>query len=344
METKAWKNLFRLFGNCTGYFILASRGASVQDDEMTTPFSGILLREITDILQLHKPEHDWMLPVQMMLFAEKVGEYEDAVDWATRTKVGSGSLGIGAQSLLAGALVARDFGERQYIEVVRASDVGDLDEARLPEGLAQADDDRLAQQAARRAARLNIVALAFELARVGLHERSRAEAVAQMASALSREVAARHDGSLFWLGTAAVFDALQKRELSWQELWRKAVDARQQGDSDLHVMYGIAASAVAGPTEAVQIQLQIVPYVERLFSPTLLHFTVGRFVPEFWLWAFDQYAIGFGQLNRTRLAVTKAIVLEDKSKIHKILDAVALSVGLVCPNDVQRWLDSSSST
>ncbi len=131
-ETKQWKNLLRLVGNCTGYFILNSRGATIEGAEMTTPFPGILLREITDILGLYKPEDDWLLPVQMVLFAESVGAFDDAINWAARTKVCDGAFGAGSQALITGAQVVRDLADHQYEKIVLESDIGDLDEAGDP--------------------------------------------------------------------------------------------------------------------------------------------------------------------------------------------------------------------
>jgi hypothetical protein len=105
-------------------------------------------------------------------------------------------------------------------------------------------------------------------------------------------------------------------------------------------MYGIAAMATAEPREAMQIQLQIVPWLERLFSPTLYHATVAKFVPEYWRWALDQFPMNFGLLNRTRKAVSEARDLDEKTTVHAILHVVAFSLGVQVPDHLQRWLDA----
>lgn len=159
--------LFRLFGNCTGYFLGGLRGAAAGDGEVTVPFSGILLHDVKDIDQLHDPELDWLLPVQMALLAESVGAYDGAVEWAQSTSVGGGALKTGAQALLAGALTAGDLAARRWVEIIRAADLGDLDEAQDAEEFAQLDDEHRAQRLSRVTARLTLVALAIEVARVG---------------------------------------------------------------------------------------------------------------------------------------------------------------------------------
>ncbi len=148
---------------------------------------------------------------------------------------------------------------------------------------------------------------------------------------------------VLWSGIAEVFDSLQNGETSWRELWKKAAEARQQGNSALQVTYGIAALTVAGPREAVQIQLQIVPWLERQFSPTLYHVTVAKFVSEYWLWALDQNSMSFGVLNRTRKTVAEAQALDDKARVHAVLHAVAFSLAVRVPEDVQRWLDGNAA-
>ena len=217
-DTREWKTLFRLFGNCTGYFLSGLRGTPAKDAEVTVPFAGILLRDSTDIDQLHDPRQDWLLPVQMTLLAESVGAYGEAVDWASRTKVGSGALGAGAQSLLAGVLTADDLAEHRCAEIIRAADLDDLDEAHDTEGFAHLDESVRAQRAVRFAARLNLIALAIELARVGLNDKSSVEILAKTAAERARECADRHGGSRVWTGTAEVLDALRNRGVSFTRL------------------------------------------------------------------------------------------------------------------------------
>ena len=275
----------------------------------------------------------------MSLLAESVGAYDEAVEWAQRTTIGGGALNMGAQALLSGALMAADLAAHRWAEIVRAADVGDLDEARETEEFAELDEEHRAQRATRFAARLTLIALAIEVVRVGLQDRASAQTIGRTAAELSRDCAARHGGSRLWSGAAEVFEAMEQGSSTWRELWDKAAIAQAQGNSALQVMYGIAAMTSAGPREAIQIQLQTVPWLERLFSPTLYHATVARFVPEYWRWALDQFPMNFGLLNRTRKALSEAQELDEKTRVHAILHVVAFSLGIQVPEHLQRWLD-----
>lgn len=339
-NTKEWKTLFRLFGNCTGYYLSGTRGVTVGDAEVTAPFSGILLRQVDRIDELYMPEQDWLLPVQMALLAESVGAFEEAVAWARAAVIGGGALALGARSLLAGILVADDLAQHRYEEVIHATDLGDLDEAAYAAD-PELDDDSRAQRLARAAARLNLIALTIHLAVIRLHDRPSAETLAATAAQLSRECAARH-GSRLWSGMAEVFDALRTGAASWRELWGKSAAAQQQGNSALQVAYAVAAIAAASPAAAVQIQFQVVPWVERLFSPTLYRETVAKFITEYWLWALDYYPMSFGMVSSTRKAVSDAQALDDKARVHAIMRAAAFSLGVQVPVEVQRWLDGST--
>jgi hypothetical protein len=339
-DTKEWQTLFRLFGNCTGYFIAGERSSTISDSEVTVPFSGIFLHEVKDIHELYKAELDWLLPVQMVLLAEGVGAYERAVEWAARTKVGKGAFRVSALALLSGALAARDLGEHRYMEIIRgAAALGDPDETF--EGFAHLEEDVQAARIASYSARVNLVALTMEVIRIALDDRSSVETFANTAENQCREYAAARGGSRLWSGMAEVFGSLLNRGTSWRTLWEKATEARDQRNSALQAAYGTAAVAVAAPREAVQIQLQIVPLLERLFSPTLYHVTVAKFVPEYWRWALDQYPMSFGLLNRTRRAIAETEALDDKARVHATLHAIAFSLAIRMPDDVQRWLDST---
>jgi hypothetical protein len=89
----------------------------------------------------------------------------------------------------------------------------------------------------------------------------------------------------------------------------------------------------------VQIQLQIFPWMEQTFSPSLYHVTVAKFVPEYWRRALDRSPLSFGLLIRTRRAIADAPELGDKAAVHTILNAVALSLDVRVPDYIQRWLD-----
>ena len=338
-ETTEWQTLFQLFGNCTGYFLARAQGLPASGDEIAVPFSGILLRGIKDIHELQKPELDWLLGVQIALLAEAIGAFEDSMEWAARAIIGEGAFRLAAASLLAGALASRALGEQRYDQIIRvAAAIGDLDETF--EDFAHLDEEARARRNAHFSARLNLVALTIEIGRICLHDRSRAEDLARAAEALARKYAAQHDGSRLWSGMAEVFGSFRGRSTSWRPLWDKAGEAGRQGSSALQVSYGIAAIAAAGPREAVQIQMQILPWLERHFSPTLYHVTVAKFMPEYWGWAFDQYPMSFGMLNRTRTAIANAQVLDDRARVRAILHAVAFSLAVYVPDEVQRWLDA----
>jgi hypothetical protein len=342
-DTRAWKTLFRLFGNCTGYFLSGRCGVAELDSEVIVPFSGILLREVKDIDQFYDPQLDWVLPVQMVLLAESVGLYDEAVNWAEETAIGKLGMGTGAQGLLAPALTAGNLASGRWAEILSSVNLGDLDEAAETVEFGDLDDERRAQRFARLGARLTLVALVIHIARAGLRDRASAQAIARSAAEFSRDCSARCGGSRFWSGAADIFETLENRGSSWRELWDNAAAARAQGRSSLQVMYGIAATVVAGPPEAAQIQIQIVPWLERLFTPTLYHATVASFVREYWRWAFDQFPMHFGLLDRTRKALAEAQGLEDKPAVHAVLRAVAFSLDIKMPDDIRRWLDGDGA-
>jgi hypothetical protein len=337
-DKREWKTLFRLIGSCTGYFLGRLHGAPARD--AAVPFSGILLREIKDIDQLYSSEDDWLLMVQMAQLAESIGAYDEALKWARITEIGSGTFESAGRALLDRLLIADKIANHKCVEIIRdAADIGDLDESEQSEGSAELDDKCRAERVARLNARLNLVALAIEVARTGLQDRAAAEIFAHSAAELSRDRAARHLGSRMWFGAVEVFEALEHRRVAWRELWNKAAAAREAGNSALQVMYAVAATAVAGPNEAAQIQLQIVPWLEKMFSPTLYHVTVAKFVPEYWQWAVDQCPMRFGSLTQTRRTIANAQALAERAAIHTILHAVAFSLGTRVPDDIQEWLD-----
>jgi hypothetical protein len=342
-DTPEWQSLFRVFGNCTGYFISNEHNFAIDTTQMAVPFSGIFLRQIKDIQALANPEEDWLLPAQMTLLAESVGAYEHAIEWAERTTIGNGAFWIGAEALLAGALAARDLREHRFAEVIRAAaDLGDLDETF--EGFNNLDEEIRGRRTSGFSARLNLLALTVELVRLTLRDRSSANSFARSAEALAQGFASSRGGSRLWSGMADVFGAIVTNTTSWRDLWEKSVAERELGNSALQIAYGIEAIAVAGPREALQMQLQIIPWLERLFSPTLYHFMIVEFVRDYWRWALDQYPMNFGLLARTRRTVVETKGDDDEAVVREILLAVTFSLALPLPSDVKSWLYGTTGT
>ncbi|HXJ41774.1 MAG TPA: hypothetical protein VNH18_21030, partial [Bryobacteraceae bacterium] len=223
-------------------------------------------------------------------------------------------------------------------EVLASVDIGDLDEWANIVQSSQLDDERRAQNAARVNARIALVALAVHVARVGLQDQATARSIAHGVAEFSKDRSACYAGSRFWRDTVEIFKVLENRSGSWRELWENAGAARARESTALQELYGIAATVVAGPREAAQILIQIVPWLEQMFSPTLYHATVTPFVREYWQWAFDQFPMSFGLLDRTRKTVAATLELDDKSAVRAVLRAVGFSLDIKMPDYLQKWL------
>jgi hypothetical protein len=339
LETKKWKTLFRIFGNCTGYFLSVGRQISSANADLTVPFPGIFLRELKDINSMHNAEQEWLLPAQMSLLAESVGAYGKACQWARKTRIESGPLAVGTEALLATILIADELSASRMEAIITAAEIGDLDRPRDEPKLLELDEARRVRALALITAQFRLVALTLEIARTVLTDQSSARAMAQTAALLSHQIAGRYPSSRMWHGAAEVFDSFSS-SMGWRSQWDKSLAARERGDTALQIMYSVAAIPGAGPAVSLQIQLNIVPWLEQMFSPTLYHATVSRFVEEYWLWAIERFPMNFGLLQRTRTKIAEALQLEDKARVRAILDASAFSVGITLPEDVRRWLAS----
>ena len=70
---------------------------------------------------------------------------------------------------------------------------------------------------------------------------------------------------------------------------------------------------------------------------------VASFVREYWPWAFDQFPMTFGLLDRTRKALHGAQSLDDRPAVGAVVQAVTFRLDIKLPGDMRRRLDENGA-
>lgn len=335
--TERWKGLFMIFGNCSGYFASAGKAVS---DSMTIPFTGIFMRDQRRVADLYEEEKSSLLPAQLALFAQDVNAFEEATNWACRVPSIDGLLATVARTLMLDMSVGARLRDKEYLKVIESAALSDVEAAREPLSFAELGSKETQRRAEAMTAQLTVIALLIEIVRIALHDRSRAQAIAHEIFEKTNQLGTPGREFDFWTGVADAFHSVASQDTNHAVMSSKAAAAARAQVSSLQVAFSLAAMLSAAPVEALRLQIQLSPWLERLFSPTTYHFTLGRLIPEFWISIVDAYPINFGFPQRTRRSIEEASRADaDRLKVRGVVGAVALSLGLRLPADVQKWLN-----
>ncbi len=86
-KDNTWKKLFVLFGHISGYLsAMACSGSPPSGTEngkiYTPPTTGMFINMSDELISLYKSDNDFLLPTQVAIFAEDIGNDEKALKWA----------------------------------------------------------------------------------------------------------------------------------------------------------------------------------------------------------------------------------------------------------------------
>lgn len=188
-------------------------------------------------------------------------------------------------------------------------------------------------------AKLNLVAIAIELARRSLDDPESAVAQAVDVGRVCQESVRDLNGTPWFAIAGTAMVVLPGTDGNWRELYEKGagvVDA----DTPLAVIYYLAAIRRAAPRDALKLQLAILLWLKSHLSRTMFHFTLSRFVVDYWNWAIREFTAHFGDPTMTRSELGAASRLSGEERIRAALRVVTSSLGVRPPTaEVSNWLN-----
>jgi hypothetical protein len=321
--------LFQVMGNFSGYFALMTQSPEAPWP-YAVPETGILLKWPRAVLPLYKPGRDWLILAQMALFADGVGVYEDAVVWAARVPENAGGqLAPGIDALIQRYRLPQLLEEARLTEVVAlatASAHRQNPEEFSTEGLPP-EAPEMAARFREQLGRLDLVAVAIELARQWLKNPESGRALASDVAAICHRAAGRQEALPWWAAAGDAIASLTASEAGWRSLYERGAGL-MDSDTHLAVVYYLAAMLRAAPKDAVQLQMAVFMWLKSMFSKTLFYFTVSPLVAEYWTWALQEYPAHFGNPRSVRSYLAEAASLPDEERLRAVLRTVTQSLAV----------------
>jgi tetratricopeptide (TPR) repeat protein len=327
-----WIILLRLFGAYTSYFVQIVRGVGELVPGTLEPQPGLLLRAPKGLVEDYVPGQEWTLAGAMATLADALGQFEDAVSWATRSlEMAPGGEKSGLRISFGLYSLPHELDATDYEKILLDAVRDDLLAAK--EGGEQASED-----AKRTAGMARIVAAAkatiiiLEIGRTLRQDGSKARALTSTLAARLRAV--NTDGESFWEQVASAFSGLFSSEDSWRELF---ASAKSTSDNNVKMICGLAAVYGAPLPQAARLQITILKWLQTYIPATVFELVVLRAVQEFWQSALNRSTFQFSTPRLLRDVLTSL-----QSTVQSILFAVSLSLSVPLEAADRTWLNQSS--
>jgi hypothetical protein len=339
-DTDNWRILFRMIGNFSGYFAMMTESPERASWPYAVPEAGILMRLPRAVLTLYEPGRDWLISAQMALFADGVGAYEDAVEWSVRLLENPEHLPLGMDALIRRYRLPRLLEEQSLaplvVEATTSSHDHNTQEAQT-QGVSHDESERIIRFA-EESGRLDLVAVAIELARRLLKTPESGAELTNDVSAACREAAVRGEALAWWAGAGDAIASLTAAPSGWRNLYEQGLGL-MNSDTELAIIYYIAAMLRAEPKYAVQLQMAVILWLKTKFSKTLFHFTISSLVAEYWDWALAENWVYFSNLRVTRSDIEAARSFKGEERLRRILQAVTTNLGVEpATPEMKHWL------
>jgi hypothetical protein len=349
-DNNAWKELFVLCGNNTGFF--AAKDKSVQSSpNITRPFQGIYLLYTPKLAELYAPETEWWMPASLVWLAQRIGRYEESTRWAlTAVKSAAGSpLGgnAGAVLLYATPAAIREgrYSEAlefvsQAIKAMSASDETLLDWAktRNNEELQRTIEER-PKQTPSPDFYLSMLLTPIIVEVLTLHLRDSAAATRTGTSIAStcRELSA--DVNDAWSYAAETLDLVLADNTTVDRLVEAGQTHTNAGRNVAAIVCALGTARAGEPTQTAFHWLRALEYYERNFSALTLHMRLlTERVISYWSVALELAPTAFRQPATLKRKLAE-LAVENATRPRHVMRIVVwhLAIGVAPP--AKEWLE-----
>ncbi len=327
----SWKSAITLIGNFAGFYVYIARGKSEDSWSYAKPAPGCVLNGNSSVVELFDPAKLYAIAGQLTMLAESLGLHEEALRWAGRANLADFDLRM--HSLMVPYRVAAHVVEGRFAMALDESWGAYAAESPAPSG------DPGTIPVTTHMGKIAAVIICFSLSEVRLRRGvAESEGVCVLLEEQLRRLAPAQLGA-FW---AAVVDALRQIASGGSNsrtLYETGLEWEKSDETQLGIIYRIAAMMNAGPSEAFHLtmcsfQRQLIPWLDG----TPYHAVIIPFLRSYWWWAFEQYSVHFFAPSRTRKELEDALLAPGEPGLKNALKVVAGNLRITLTQRYKEYL------
>lgn len=270
-----WKILLRVIGNCSTYFTYKMK-PSPEEWPYAVPRAGLLLEPFEALVASYHPMQDWMLLSSVAVFADRVGQWQDAANWGGQAQT------IGKKEDRAGFLfnsiepnlwlyeLPRYLEDGRVIDALKAAvTLSNQPTAFVNEPSSVPLDQQVKMLSWNRqfAAEFTVFAVAIAIFRVSLRDQLAGVQLAGSAQTVSEKLIENSQNSV-WTKSCELFGYLAGHSTNWREMYNSGRALTGDVGWFLGMALYLSAGLFATPMDAWRLQLAFLPSFESAYAAT----------------------------------------------------------------------------
>jgi hypothetical protein len=148
----------------------------------------------------------------------------------------------------------------------------------------------------------------------------------------------------FWAAILGIIHEIAEGNGNWRTLYEAGVEWEQKSETQLGVMYRLAALMTAGPDNAFHLTMhsfrrKLIPWA----VDTPYHTIVVPFLKDYWRWTVEHCPACFSVPERTARELESAMSIAGELGLQKGLEVVARSLGVTLTPDYKEYLSEKTN-
>lgn len=358
----SWKALFMIFGHVSGYLSsIAAKGIPPQytsdGEEYFPPTRGIFLQEHSSLSILYKGTRDWGLSAQLAMFAEAVGDDEQAAKWALKAYDMALESDVGSLHIIGFEAIPHLIIQNRYTEVFDlALEVGtmmvavNIEKAKggnphrsdfNPYNVLGPKPNDSWAEAENKAAMISLIFIILRIGTLKFNDPAQAITLATTVSSLCKQIAGDSSYEIFWNTASELFENIFIRQVNQKEIIEKGNEFANTL-KPLQIVCYIGATFNNLPEHAIQLHLATFLYLQNQFKDFSLfnRLIMIPFIKTYWNVTFENAKFRFRYPGLVEPELKQALNSPDETVIQRVLKCIAFSLGFTPDQATKDWLNT----
>ncbi len=320
-STKAddsWKITITVFGNFAGFYAYVALGNAEESWPHAKPAPGSIFDRNPPVLDLFDPAKLYAIAAQLTLLAESLGLHKEALSWSGRASLAGYDLGM--HSTMVPFRVAAHVVEGRFADALAES------WSAYTAGTNSPGADQRAIRLSQRVGKVTATIICLSLATVRVTQGR--DAADQVRSLLEEQLPAASGLDPFWTAVVDAMRQIANGEGNWRVLYKAANEWEERGETQLGLLYRLAAMMVAAPQDAFHLTMCTFPKPLLFWlGDTPYQMVAVPFLRAYWPWALERSSFHFSVPGSTARALGDALALPGEAGLKRALQIVAGSLG-----------------
>ncbi|QUI24215.1 metallophosphoesterase [Vallitalea pronyensis] len=361
-DSNSWKEVFTIFGHVSGYIIILLQTGSAPDKTKDgtpykRPYRRMFLNDSPLLAEQYDQSMDYVLAIHTYWFAEKIGEYDKAEEWAIS------AYDMGMKSHNKHILIADGYRLGSYLInrnmyrdalVIQLDCIINLVRNNVGNSNEKGDNtefvtykNEILNSTKLEAEKKMIIYWAIpsfmKVSTIHFLDAKLAQDYAHEIIDICNQAKETYSNQELWDNIMNLFVSVFNTKKDFNNFSNEYSHIINSQDTWLKALYYIGASTLCNdPNHSIKIQLLCAPLINNQYIgfPPMFKMIVGDYFKLFWLNFLSIHKSKFIGWNRTiKSQIDRCYFLSDDVAIKKILGVISVNLDIDLGEDIMNWLE-----